>query len=457
MTSARSRRGSRELGGELLVGRSSCCAAGELEFTEQDDAAATYAEKIEPGRAAARPGAPGGRARAPTVRALSPHIGAYLELEGGERLGVRAARAEPGAPPPGELERDGGRCARLRRRARCGSSRPAAGRQADGRRAPTCAAIPPPRRWRPAALSVRVSGRTAVTPARRVAFEVLRRTFERRRLDRPRLRRRGRAPGARRARAGPGRGGSPTARCSGAAPATSSIARLAAATARRGSTPPALAALRLGLYELLFSDAAADHAAVDQAVELAKGGRARRPRRRAAAGFVNAVLRRAAARARGAPRRRSTTRPPRARRSPIPTRCGWPRCGGGSSAPTEARLLLAAMNEPTETALRVNTLRAEPAAWPASSRRRRRGPRRRARRPARAGRGAGGRRGPASAVGGAGRDRRAGRRSRAARRRSSSCSTRAGRAGARPLRRARDQDDGDRGADGRGRGRRGRG
>ena len=52
--------------------------------------------------------------------------------------------------------------------------------------------------------------------------------------------------------------------------------------------PPVLAALRLGLYELLFADATPDHAAVDQAVELVKAGGAGH-----AAGFVNAILRRA--------------------------------------------------------------------------------------------------------------------------------------------------------------------
>jgi 16S rRNA (cytosine967-C5)-methyltransferase len=52
--------------------------------------------------------------------------------------------------------------------------------------------------------------------------------------------------------------------------------------------PPVLAALRLGLYELLFADATPDHAAVDQAVELAKAAGAGH-----AAGFVNAILRRA--------------------------------------------------------------------------------------------------------------------------------------------------------------------
>src|SRR6185503_6488174 len=53
--------------------------------------------------------------------------------------------------------------------------------------------------------------------------------------------------------------------------------------------PPVLAALRLGLYELLFADGTPDHAAVDQAVELVKATDARH-----ASGFVNAILRRAA-------------------------------------------------------------------------------------------------------------------------------------------------------------------
>ncbi len=57
----------------------------------------------------------------------------------------------------------------------------------------------------------------------------------------------------------------------------------------RALDPPLLAALRLGLYELLFADATPDHAAVDQAVELVKRCGAAH-----AAGLVNAVLRRAA-------------------------------------------------------------------------------------------------------------------------------------------------------------------
>jgi methionyl-tRNA formyltransferase len=81
-----------DLGGDLLVEALDLLADGALEFTEQDEAEVTYAEKISPEdrrldltRSAAD--------LAAKVRALTPHIGAFLELEGGERLGVREARA----------------------------------------------------------------------------------------------------------------------------------------------------------------------------------------------------------------------------------------------------------------------------------------------------------------------------------------------------------------------------
>ena len=51
--------------------------------------------------------------------------------------------------------------------------------------------------------------------------------------------------------------------------------------------PPVLAALRLGLLQLLFLDGIAEHAAVHESVELAKTGGG------GGAGLVNAVLRRA--------------------------------------------------------------------------------------------------------------------------------------------------------------------
>ena len=57
--------------------------------------------------------------------------------------------------------------------------------------------------------------------------------------------------------------------------------------------PAVLAALRLGLFQLLFLDAVPDHAAVGESVELAK------PSSPGGARLVNAVLRRAARDGRG--------------------------------------------------------------------------------------------------------------------------------------------------------------
>jgi methionyl-tRNA formyltransferase len=79
------------LGGELLVQALDLLAESRLEFTEQDDGAATYAEKIAPEERRLDPCRPATEL-ACTVRALTPHIGAYLETSGGERLGVRRAR-----------------------------------------------------------------------------------------------------------------------------------------------------------------------------------------------------------------------------------------------------------------------------------------------------------------------------------------------------------------------------
>ncbi|HEX4308330.1 MAG TPA: methionyl-tRNA formyltransferase [Solirubrobacterales bacterium] len=87
-----------DLGGDLLVVALDRLADGTLAFTEQDEAEVTYAEKIENADRRLDPAEPAVDLAA-KVRALTPHIGAYLELEGGERLGVREARAfAPGAP-----------------------------------------------------------------------------------------------------------------------------------------------------------------------------------------------------------------------------------------------------------------------------------------------------------------------------------------------------------------------
>jgi methionyl-tRNA formyltransferase len=84
------------LGGELLSRALDQLAGGRLELVAQDDVGATYAEKIEPGERQLDPGRPAIEL-ARVVRALTPHIGAYLELEGGDPLAVLAADAEPEA------------------------------------------------------------------------------------------------------------------------------------------------------------------------------------------------------------------------------------------------------------------------------------------------------------------------------------------------------------------------
>jgi methionyl-tRNA formyltransferase len=96
-----------ELGGDLLVHALDSLEAGELEFTEQLDSAATYAEKIAPHERHLAPSLPAPELER-IVRALTPHIGAYLELQDGDRLGIRAARAVPSGPGQGAIEAAGG-------------------------------------------------------------------------------------------------------------------------------------------------------------------------------------------------------------------------------------------------------------------------------------------------------------------------------------------------------------
>jgi 16S rRNA (cytosine967-C5)-methyltransferase len=118
---------------------------------------------------------------------------------------------------------------------------------------------------------------------------------------------------------------------------------------------PVLAALRLGLYELLYLSGAPDHAVVADCVELAKTGRS------AGHGLVNAVLRRAAregaAALLGALGEDTPEQAAIAHSHPEwIARMWWEELGTH-----EARALMAADNEPGELALRVNTLCADPA------------------------------------------------------------------------------------------------
>ena len=80
------------LGGELLVEALDVSPP----FREQPDQGVTYAEKIQPEDRRLDPGRAADELER-RVRALTPHIGAYVELEdGGERLGVRRASLAPG-------------------------------------------------------------------------------------------------------------------------------------------------------------------------------------------------------------------------------------------------------------------------------------------------------------------------------------------------------------------------
>jgi 16S rRNA (cytosine967-C5)-methyltransferase len=195
------------------------------------------------------------------------------------------------------------------------------------------------------------SGR--VSPARALAFATVRATFEdgafterafRAEADRLQLGGRDRAQAQRLAYGAVQRRG------------TSDVAieRLAGRSTRL-LDPPVLAALRLGLYELLFADATPDHAAVDQAVELVKGAGAAH-----AAGFANAILRRAV-------RERKQLTASLLEDDSTPAAAAvadsapqwlaemwWQELGAEA-----ARGVLAACNRPAEVAMRVNLLRTD--------------------------------------------------------------------------------------------------
>ena len=91
-----------ELGGDLAVKSFELREQGRLEFQEQLDEGLTYAAKIEPDERRLDPSR-SAQELARVVRAFNPHIGTYLELEGGDRLGVVRAEAGESGPAQGEL------------------------------------------------------------------------------------------------------------------------------------------------------------------------------------------------------------------------------------------------------------------------------------------------------------------------------------------------------------------
>jgi methionyl-tRNA formyltransferase len=96
------------LGARLLIEAFDRAEAGTLELTPQPSEGVTYAEKIAPAERRLDPARPAAELER-VVRALTPGIGAYVELEGGERLGIEEARAVDAPLAPGELADDHGR------------------------------------------------------------------------------------------------------------------------------------------------------------------------------------------------------------------------------------------------------------------------------------------------------------------------------------------------------------
>jgi methionyl-tRNA formyltransferase len=95
------------LGAKLLVDALDRAEAGTLELSEQCGEE-TYAAKIDPAERRLDLTRPASELER-VVRALTPHIGAYLVLEGSKRLGVCSARATDAALAPGELQVPDGR------------------------------------------------------------------------------------------------------------------------------------------------------------------------------------------------------------------------------------------------------------------------------------------------------------------------------------------------------------
>lgn len=188
-----------------------------------------------------------------------------------------------------------------------------------------------------------------VTPERQAAYAVLRRTFEGGEFTEAAFRDEAEALGLE------GRSRSQAMRMSfGAVQRKGTTDAVVAGFIRKKGQrpdPPVIAALRLGVFELLFSDGTPDHAVVDQAVSLVKGSVPH------AAGFVNALLRRTL-RERDQVMARigddSTPEKAAVAHSAPAWLVGlwWKQLG-----PERARSVLAAANEPSERAIRVNTAR----------------------------------------------------------------------------------------------------
>lgn len=189
-----------------------------------------------------------------------------------------------------------------------------------------------------------------VSPARACAYAVVRRVFEQ-------------GAYADRALHAEARELDPRERAFAMALAYGTVQRVATldhVLARLSSRPPerldapVLAALRLGLMQLLFLHGTAEHAVVHESVELAKRSSS------GGAGLVNAVLRRATREGAGVLAELHDRTPQAAAiLHSVPVwlaELWWSELGA-----ERTRGLLAAVNRPPESALRVNTLVGDPA------------------------------------------------------------------------------------------------
>ena len=89
------------IGGELLVRT----LEEQPAFAPQDETGVTYAEKLGPEDRRLDPSRPAAELER-VVRALTPHVGAYVELSDGGRLGVKEAAVIDAGPPAGVLSLD---------------------------------------------------------------------------------------------------------------------------------------------------------------------------------------------------------------------------------------------------------------------------------------------------------------------------------------------------------------
>jgi 16S rRNA (cytosine967-C5)-methyltransferase len=187
-----------------------------------------------------------------------------------------------------------------------------------------------------------------VSPARRCAFAVVRRTFEDGAYTDRALRGEAERAGLERRELA-----FATALAFGTVQRAGTLDHLIARLSDRPPErldPPVLAALRLGLFQLLFLDGVPAHAAVDQSVALVRGP---------ATGLVNAVLRRAAREGRALLDELDDATPQGA--AVAHSHPEWiARLWWESLGPDDARALMARDNQPAENAVRVNTLVADP-------------------------------------------------------------------------------------------------